>query len=45
MISPGLHGVMGLAAVGEMVRVLDSLGVEAGPSAGMHVHVNARTSE
>jgi hypothetical protein len=40
VISPPLHGTLDLAAVEEMIWVLDALGVEAGPSAGMHVHIN-----
>jgi len=40
LVSPILSGVAGLKSMVEVTTTLKHLGVQAGPSAGMHVHVN-----
>jgi len=40
IISPVLSGLPGLKSVAEVMTALKSLGIQAGPSAGIHVHVN-----
>jgi hypothetical protein len=40
IISPPLDGPPGFKSVSEMLWTLEDMGVEAGPSMGMHVHIN-----
>lgn len=41
LISPILSGMSGLRSTAEVMVALKELGIQAGPSSGMHVHVNA----
>eukprot|EP00930_Biecheleria_cincta_P099532 TRINITY_DN9115_c1_g1_i1.p1 TRINITY_DN9115_c1_g1~~TRINITY_DN9115_c1_g1_i1.p1 ORF type:complete len:652 (-),score=103.99 TRINITY_DN9115_c1_g1_i1:74-1939(-) len=41
LISPVLSGMRGLRSTVEVMVALRELGIQAGPSSGMHVHVNA----
>jgi len=40
LVSPILSGAEGLESMNDVITSLKNMGVQAGPSAGMHVHIN-----